>query len=76
MDIDENLSYDDFYLQGDNLYLVANNNSSYSYGCYNLLKLGMATNEMDCYLPFSENLAKQHSHWGLFLISVNTKIAC
>ena len=26
----------------------------------------MATNEMDCYLPFSENLAKQHSHWGLF----------
>ena len=66
MDIDENLSYDDFYLQGDNLYLVANNNSSYSYGCYNLLKLGMATNEMDCYLPFSENLAKQHSHWGLF----------
>ncbi|WP_291580760.1 6-bladed beta-propeller [Bacteroides sp.] len=65
LDIDDNISFDSFYIMNGYLYLLSNNSSSFSIGSFNLFKYNMKTADVVYSLPFSEELSKNHSTWGL-----------
>lgn len=66
LDIDDNISFHSFYIMNGYLYLLSNNSSSFSIGSFNLFKYNMKTADVVYSLPFSEELSKKHSTWGLF----------